>query len=85
MITKYTVNHSRSKIEKVEVLRETAKSVYVEGWGYSKERRKNKYGIYFDTWKDAQAYITEKAEIELAIARHSLQRAYRNIKGMKEP
>ena len=80
-------------IEVVEVLRETAESVYVSvrGFGGVKERREGKrtqYSEYHDTWEEAHAALLKRAEGGLVAARRVLQSAQDfkgNVVGMKAP
>ena len=55
------------EIEKVEVIRETAKSVYTvnSSGGKQRERREAKtsrYSTYFDTWGEARDYLLKAAK-----------------------
>ncbi|HBI70693.1 MAG TPA: hypothetical protein DDZ22_17315 [Massilia sp.] len=92
-LIKFRTGYSANKVERVQVIRETAACVYVksEGWqkGGKSERREAKHGEfaqYHDTWLAAHAYLVEKAEAKVAAARKELERAngeLGNIKGMK--
>lgn len=92
MIKYRTIGQS---IAEVEVLRETATSVFLRDEGFlanaSGERREAKrstYTNYHDSWLEAKQFLLNKAENELITARRALQRAQDvlgNIKGMKEP
>lgn len=82
-----------TEIREIEVARETEKCVYViELVGkVRKERRRDKvtsFDIIHDSWDEAHAYLTRRAEQKLQSARLALQDAQSkvgNIKGMKKP
>lgn len=82
--TKYkTTEHWGHAIATVNVDRETESSVWINGQRHAK---KSSFKKYWDTWQEAHAYLLEKAEARLQIARAELQRAQGecgNIKGMK--
>lgn len=88
MITKYKTNYSSNKIERVEIVRETAKQVVLLRYD-GKERREAKesdWGSYFDTWEEAHSYLMGKWERKIKHARahlESIKGTYGNIKGMK--
>jgi hypothetical protein len=88
MITKYKAggyNTGGDLILKIEVVRETASSVWVNGSRCAKETT---YDNYFDTWDEAKTHLLEKAEVELENARRRLQTAqgdHGNIKGLTNP
>jgi hypothetical protein len=82
---KFKTGGGRNLIEPVEVEKETASSVWING------RRNNKrsgYDSYFDTWEEAKAYLLEQAERKVAGRRRSLEAAngeLGNIRGLKKP
>ena len=82
MMIKYKVGYYLSaEITEVEVERETAESVWVNG------RRHKKGGHFFDTWEAAHSHLMERADEKLSQARRSLQSAqclHGNIKGMEQ-
>lgn len=86
MITKYmSVKGSTYKIIKVEVEKQTALSVWVDGKRVS--RLGNMYG-YHNTWEDAHEYLFKCAHGEVGRARRRLEvlkSILGNVKGMKNP
>lgn len=59
---KYKTTHG-SQIEKVEILRETDQSVFIDRWG--KEARRSKRGEYcnyFDTFDEAKQYLMQESQ-----------------------
>lgn len=93
-MTKYKISTwNDTKIEAVEVERETDKCVWVK-WTMGandrlhKELKNTESHDYFDSWDDALAILLVRAEIRLENARVRLQQAqgtYGNVKGMKNP
>lgn len=77
------------KIETVEVVRETAASVYVgEKMGGRREAKRSSFYNYFDTWQEAHEFLVLRAEIAVSGAQSRLEaeeRRFRQIRGMKEP
>ena len=88
MITKYMAKNfewSSGKIEVVQVERETATSVFIDG---SRVAKRSSYRCYFDTWDKAHAFLTEQAQANVDSARRRLELANAfagNVKGMKNP
>ena len=76
------------KIEAIDVIRETEKFVFINGWG-GKERREAKradWVNWHDSWEAAHAFIVAKEEKEIESLRSRLERAkgkLGQIKGMK--
>ena len=58
-----------NEINKVEVIRETAKSVFLQS---GREAKKGLFGNYFDTWNDAWQYLKERAQLRIDILHHDL-------------
>jgi hypothetical protein len=95
MLVKFKTDYSGKTIERVEVIRETAASVYVaknsvfgNAKGERRDAKRSEYAQYHDTWADAHAYLMERAEERVTDARNRLQQAsghLGNIKGMKQP
>jgi hypothetical protein len=57
------------KIEEVEVERETASSIWING------RRNSKVGdfyMYFDTWDDAHAFLKKRCDEKVAYAKNQV-------------
>jgi len=71
-------------IEPVEVERETASSVWING---RRNAKITDWRCYHDTWGEAKAYLLKLAESKLNSARRSLELAqgtYGNVKGLKQ-
>lgn len=91
MITKYKIRvgfFQEAKIEKIEVLRETAKYIFVptRSGGERRESKMSSFDEYHDTWEAAHSSLTELAERNVANARRALEIANSfagNVKGMK--
>ena len=86
---KYVVPHSylMARIERLEVVKESNKmATVIDRYGEPMPKRK---GIYvFDTWAEAHAALTRRAELELNQARRVLERAQGlagDVRGMKPP
>ena len=77
-----------AKIEEVEVIRETEKCVFFNGYrGEHRAMKVTGYDNWFDTWGEAHAYLMEKAERLARQARVELDRAnglLGNVKGMRQ-
>ena len=76
-----------ARIERLEVVKESSKmATVIDRYGEPMTKRK---GIYvFDTWAEAHAALTRRAELELNQARRVLERAQSlagNVRGMKPP
>jgi len=73
-VKKYKTGYCQDKlIDKVEIIRETDKSVFIERYWFGKkivvrESKRSECDNYFNTWKEAHKYLMEKAERRL---RHS--------------
>jgi uncharacterized protein with von Willebrand factor type A (vWA) domain len=87
-----TARYYPTRIEEMEVLRETAQCVYVsDKFRHRTERREMKdteFHRIHDSWEEAHAHLLEKAENALTNARSALQRAQDvlgNVKGMRKP
>lgn len=95
MLTKYKITgrHPEAKIEKVEVLRETAQYVFVPTHktksnpsGERRELKQSEWAEYYDTWDAAHAALTVKAARQVMNARRSLELANslaENVKSMR--
>lgn len=95
MLTKYKIaaRHLKAEIEEVEVVRETEQCVFLpilptkrNTKGESKELKKSEWHEYFDTWEEAHAALTSKANEQVVGARRRLELANAlagNVKGMK--
>ena len=58
-----TIRHYATKIEPVEVIRETAEFVTVRCSGGSfREAKISDYQRFHDTWKEAHAYLLNRAQ-----------------------
>jgi hypothetical protein len=73
---KYRISyHDPTKIEELEIIRETKFHVIIkEPWKEQKETDRNKI---FDTWEEAHAFLTKRAHAELENVKD-------NIKQLKE-
>ena len=76
-----------ARIERLEVVKESNKmATVIDRYGEPMTKRK---GIYvFDTWAEAHAALTRRAELELNQARRVLERAQSlagNVREMKPP
>lgn len=75
--------YGKEKITPVEVERETANCVYIEGRRCAKV---GSYLSYFDSWQEAKDHLLSIKQSKVDSARRSLQYALDelgNIKGMK--
>lgn len=89
MKTKYVVMRWATKITAYECTKETAQFVWLKGLCAANviDKRK-KDGDVFDTWAEAHAELTRRAEVGLAAARRQLALAQGfagNVRGMKPP
>lgn len=86
---KYLVEGSRSdRIRKVEVVKETEKTVTImeRGWGKPSERKLVRPDV-FDTFDQAKSFMIEKAEEEVQSIRRMLEQQngrLGNLRGLKE-
>lgn len=77
------------QIEKVDVLRETDKSVWVDGWnrhGVRKAKRGVNYN-YWNTWQEAHSYLMQKKQEQIDSLRNQLaheEKGLARIVEMKE-
>ena len=90
MSTKYVVNSFGNGIRAYECVEETAKFAWLKGLRFDPDEitKRKKAGVCFDTWAEAHAELTRRAEDRLAQARRQLQAAQGfagNVKGMKPP
>lgn len=89
MSTKYVVHRYSAQIDTYECTKETAayvelKSLYSDNSLF----RKKKDGDVFDTWEEAHAELTRRADAHLNAARRQLEQAQGwagNVRGMKPP
>lgn len=93
MIVKYKVSSKsyNPRIEKVEIVRETAQCVFLPPFrGTGSERREAKssdYADYFDSFEDAKSFLVTLWEFKVNSARLKLEQdkgTLGNIKVMKE-
>lgn len=91
MIKYKTVSFGRHRIEKVEVVKETEKTVWVktgDGATINKTLKDSVYHHYFNSWQEAKDYLLAKKQTEIESIRRRLEYANSvlgNIKGLKEP
>lgn len=71
----YTPHSWKPEVEAVEVVRQTAQTVTVlESWGGQvRERRRNNYGNYFDTWGQCKVEMIELMRRKVERAKEELQ------------
>ena len=90
---KYRTNYGNTKIDKVDVLRETPKFVVIQTKNFTgstredRESKSSSYHNYFDTWEEAHNHILNKAQRTVDSLRLRLESAkgeLGNIKGLKE-
>lgn len=87
---KFKTNVGEDRIDEVEVVRESEQSVWVRGYR-GVERRESKMsqcGCYFDTWEEAHAYLVDKQDFKVVLARSSLAYAEKQlaeVQALKKP
>ena len=87
-ITKYKTRFLgfQKPVEKVQVERETAKSVYIKGFN-GKEERRNKitdYDCYFDTFDEAVGHLIRKENESIKKSEAEIEWANQRIEKSKE-
>jgi hypothetical protein len=90
MSTKYVIHEWRpQKIHAYECDKETAAFVWLKGLHCADgATKKAKCGTVFDTWEEAHAELTRRADAHLNGARRQLDQAQGfagNVRGMKPP
>lgn len=85
MITKYMTGWfaKGELIKKIEVEKETEKSVIIDG---RRNAKFSEHAQYHESFDEAKAFLMQKAEARLTKARRSLEDAqgfYGNVKGLK--
>ena len=81
MIEKYVAINSHLKsIKCVEVEKETAASVWINGRRHSK---RSSYENHFDTWQEAHDFLRESAEKNLSKAHIILEQARSKLEFVK--
>lgn len=91
MSTKYVVHDYRAAIKACECTKETAVFVWFRGFHeYFADHitKQKKAGKVFDTWEEAHAELTRRADAHLNAARRQLEQAQGfadNVRGMKPP
>ena len=89
--TKYIISSYRAEIKVYSCTKENANYVWLESkdcFGRVHGFRQRKKGDVFDTWAEAHAELTRRADDALAGARRQLEQAQGfagNVRGMKEP
>lgn len=91
METWYETNelYGRCKIEAVDVLKSTGKTITLCGTNKSERRKaiRSEWNNYFRTWEEAREFLLSKVDVKVANLRRQLELAnseYGNIKGMKK-
>jgi hypothetical protein len=91
MSTKYVVHDYRAAIKACECTKETAVFVWFRGFHeYFADHitKQKKAGKVFDTWEEAHAELTLRADAKLSHASRQLELAHgfaSNVRGMKPP
>ena len=90
MSTKYVIHAYGDRIRALKCVKETAKFAWFKGAYFDPNEifSRKKAGVVFDTWAEAHAELTRRAEAQVAAARRALQVAQSfagNVKGMKPP
>lgn len=87
MLTKYLAKSGgHPKIIKIEIVKETAQSVFLKGG--IRAVKNSKYEAYFDTWEAAHASMFPEYERRLLACRRHLEvenSLLGALKGMKKP
>lgn len=78
---KYKTGGWNSLIEKIEVLRESEKFVFLEGFQGRpfREAKRSSYHNYFDTWDEAFDFILTDAKNNLLRCQHALNNAEKKV------
>ena len=74
-------------IEKVEVFKETAKSVWVKdciGTRFSRVSKSSRWGIYHNTWKKAHDYVFKRCKQQIEFAERRLIEAKADLEAVKK-
>jgi len=74
---KYRVNKYGYSIDRISVIRETEKMVFVQGWRGQGERRESKdtaFDKWFDSFDEAKDFILSRIKIDLSAAGNSIKR-----------
>ncbi len=83
---KYKIEDFWTRIEKVEIIKETAKMLLRSDGG--REYKSCSYYRYFDTWDEAHKELLERCEGKVNSLRLQLNQVkgeLGNVKGMKKP
>lgn len=76
MLIKWRITTHSAKIERIECIRESEKSVWVPGRLQSMRREKQTFfEKYFDSWQDARASLLAIGERKVGLARRELELA----------
>ncbi len=88
---KYRTSKYSHEIKKIEIIRETHRSIFLKKYSWDDaERREPKisdYHRYFDSWNEAHTYLIIRTEKRIDAARIELDKAIialNDIKEMKE-
>lgn len=90
MITKYLALYIINKIEKVQIIRETEKSVFVSNKfdeNDSKVYKEAKFSTsqsYHDSWWGARKALLDRANQNVKSAKHQLDAANRKLKRIEQ-
>jgi hypothetical protein len=96
-ITKYKASAHHTRIEPVQVEKETTAAIWFKDWTFAggpgsgelrRHLKRTSYENYFDTWDEAKAFLFAEAEAAVFNARRQLERANAhlgNVKGLRQP
>ena len=79
---KYKTGHWKDLIQKIEVIKETDKCVYVFNPHRGKEGRENKVTSYYvihDTFEQAKQYLIDKAKEKIKLYKDQLSRVEKEL------
>lgn len=85
---KYLIDRYSTTIKAFACIKETANYVWLDNYRPGNPRQLKKESRVFDTWAEAHAELTRRAEEQLNHAQLQLQQAQGfagNVRGMKEP
>ena len=77
---KYLTGSWKQLIKEVDVEKETASSVWINGQRFSKE---TKYQIYHDSFDDAKNYLLNQSNKDIATKKHQLAMAEKKLLTIK--
>lgn len=75
---KYRVNEYRTKIEKLEITKESEHSIWIKNQQYH-ERKNTQSNQHFDSWEDAFSFLQLRVIQELERSKSRLESAQKNF------